>query len=76
MVKLTDVREGQTVVVCDFAAGQGLEGKLQRYGLFRGDRLRLVRSAPLRGPLLVELEGRELALGRGMAEKILVEMDS
>jgi Fe2+ transport system protein FeoA len=34
----------------------------------------VVRVAPLGGPLLVEVNGREIALGRAVAEKILVEL--
>ena len=40
-----------------------------------GDCIRLLRAAPLGGPLLVEVNGREIALGRGVAEKILVEAE-
>jgi Fe2+ transport system protein FeoA len=50
-----------------------LHKKLQMYGLHAGDHLRLLRIAPLGGPLLVEVNGREIALGRTVAEKILVE---
>lgn len=53
--------------------GAGLRARLTQYGLFVGDCLRVLRTAPLRGPLLVEVNGREIALGRRVAEKILVE---
>ncbi len=52
-----------------------LRAKLRQYGLHIGDRVRVLRSAPLGGPLLVEVNGREIALGRGVAEKILVEVE-
>jgi ferrous iron transport protein A len=50
-----------------------VHAKLNQYGLYKGDLLRVVRIAPLGGPLLVEVNGRELALGRTLAEKIFVE---
>ncbi len=31
--------------------------------------------APLGGPLLVQVNGREIALGREIAEKIIVEIE-
>ena len=40
-----------------------------------GDELGVLRSAPWDGPLLVEVKGRELALGRAVAEKIFVEAE-
>jgi len=50
-----------------------LRAKLMQYGLHIGDSLRVLRVAPLGGPLLVEVNGREIALGRAVAEKIFVE---
>lgn len=50
-----------------------VRAKLNQYGLYAGDDVRVVRAAPLGGPLLVEVNGREIALGRAVAEKIFVE---
>jgi len=52
-----------------------LRAKLMQYGLHMGDSLRVLRIAPLGGPLLVEVNGREMALGRAVAEKIFVEVE-
>jgi ferrous iron transport protein A len=49
--------------------------KLNQYGLYQGDSLRVVRVAPLGGPLLVQVNGREIALGREIADKIVVEIE-
>ena len=35
----------------------------------------MVERAPFRGPVLVEINGTRLALGRGIAAKIQVDMD-
>jgi Fe2+ transport system protein FeoA len=45
-----------------------------QYGLHVGDELRMVRIAPLGGPVLIEVNGREIALGAVLAEKIIVEL--
>jgi len=52
-----------------------LQSKLMQYGLHIGEFVRVLRSAPLGGPLLVEVNGREIALGRVVAEKIFVEVE-
>lgn len=52
----------------------GVRVKLNQYGLFVGDMVRVVRVAPMGGPILVEVNGREVALGRTLAEKIKVEL--
>ena len=51
-----------------------VRAKLNQYGLYVGDLVRVLRIAPMGGPLLVEVNGRELALGRAVAEKIFVEL--
>ena len=52
-----------------------LSSKLMQYGLYVGDFVCVLRSAPLGGPLLIEVNGREIALGRAVAEKIFVEVE-
>ena len=52
-----------------------LRNKLMQYGLHIGDQVRVLRCAPLGGPLLIEIDGREIALGRAVAEKIFVEVE-
>jgi ferrous iron transport protein A len=66
---------GQWLKVIALNGGSGLRARLTQYGVFEGDCLRVLRAAPLRGPLLVEVNGREIALGRRVAEKIEVEAD-
>jgi len=56
-------------------ADEALRKKLKMYGLHVGDRLHVLRVAPLGGPVLIEVNGREIALGRSVAEKILVEVE-
>ena len=72
---LTQVNPGQTVRILSFRGGVGLEHKLRQLGLVPGDIARVLRFAPLGGPLLVEVEGRSIALGRGVASKVIVEAD-
>jgi Fe2+ transport system protein FeoA len=51
--------------------GQGLRHKLAQRGLAVGDRITLVQRRPLRVRILPQ--GPELGLGRGEADKILLE---
>ncbi len=80
-VPLASLRTGQTGTVTSIGAecgrgrgrGWGFEKRLIDMGLTPGTRVTVVRSAPFHGPLEVLVRGSRLALGRGMAEKILVE---
>ena len=71
---LLDVEMGGWVRVLKLEGGVGLEDKLTQHGLYPGDCVRVLRTAPLGGPLLIDVHGREIALGRGVARKILVEV--
>lgn len=70
---LLNAPRGTWLKVISLNGGEGLRARLTQYGLFEGDCLRVLRAAPLHGPLLVEVNGREIALGRRVAEKIQVE---
>ena len=72
-MRLTEVEKGIRVRLLGVDGDEATAGKLARYGLFPGDLARIVQVAPLDGPLLVESGGRQIALGRQVAVKILVE---
>ncbi len=71
-MRLLDAKVGDVVTVVGFS-GQKMSARLQQVGLYPGDRLKVLREAPLGGPLLVRVGRREMALGRGVAGRILVE---
>jgi ferrous iron transport protein A len=70
---LTQAETGQTVRILSFKGGFGLEHKLRQLGLVPGDNARVLRHAPLGGPVLIEVDGRSIALGRGVASRVIVE---
>ena len=70
---LLDVKKGDWARVLRLDGGAGLADKLTQHGLYPGDCVRVLRTAPMGGPLLVDVHGREIALGRGIAKKIVVE---
>lgn len=72
-MNLLDVRNGDWVRVIRFEAGKGVDNKLRSLGIMPGDIARVIRQAPFGGPIMVEIHGREIALGRGIAKKVEVE---
>ncbi len=42
-------------------------------GIVPGVIVKLKRKAPLRGPIVVEVDGSNVVVGRGIASKIIVE---
>ena len=72
-MNLLKIDNGRWVKVVGFRGGRGMERRLSQLGFIPGNKIRIIRSAPFHGPLLVQVEGREVVLGRGVAAHILVE---
>ena len=72
-MQLLQVEKGRTVRLKSFQGGASLEHKLRQLGLLPGDTMRVLRRAPLGGPILIDVDGRAIALGRGIASKVEVE---
>ena len=72
-MRLSDVQLGESIRIVSFEGGKNLEGKLRQLGILPGDCVRVLRQAPFKGPLLIEVRGREIALGQGVITKIRVE---
>jgi len=71
-IPLAMVKPGETVQVTEVRAGGGLQRRLADLGLTRGVRIKVINSQRP-GPVLINLRGARVALGRGVAQKIAVE---
>ena len=72
--RLADIEKGTKVRINSVEGGHGCITRLNRFGLYPGDLARVVRRAPFGGPVLLEVRGMEIALGRSLARCILVEV--
>jgi len=70
---LAMVSPGEMVTMVDVRAGWGLRRRLADMGLVPGTTLRVI-NGHMPGPIIIDLRGSRLALGRGMAQKIMVKM--
>lgn len=68
---LTMAAPGQAVRLVKILAGRDLVHRLAELGLTPGVELRVLRDAG--GPLLLAVRDARLALGRGMAAKVIVK---
>ncbi len=71
-ISLVDVREGEVVQVVDILGGHGLVGRLEALGIRPGTEVKKISSVFLRGPVTVEVHDTRVAMGYGMARKVLV----
>ena len=87
-LRLTDLRDGESGIITSIKThhgrehgehrragrGWGFKKRLEDMGLTPGTRVTVVKSAPFHGPLEVYVRGSRLALGKGMADRIFVEV--
>ncbi len=73
---LEDAGLRERVVVEEITGGRGVRMHLNTLGIHVGDTIRVVERAPFRGPVLVEINGSRVALGRGIARKVRVVPDA
>jgi Fe2+ transport system protein FeoA len=73
LLDLTELEPGQSGILVRVAAGAGLVRRLDAMGIRIGKRLTKVSGMPLGGPVVIQVGGTRVGLGRGMARKILVE---
>ncbi|HIE14725.1 TPA: ferrous iron transport protein A [Candidatus Bathyarchaeota archaeon] len=83
-IPLTALKNGESGVITSVKVGLkgggggrgwGLRKRLMDMGLTPGTRITVIKSAPFGGPVEILVRGSRLALGRGMAERIYVEID-
>ena len=71
IVPLLSLNPGERGVVVDLRGGPNFRSRLYAMGLAPGAIVRVLENYP-RGPVIVEAGGTRLALGKGMAAKVLV----
>jgi Fe2+ transport system protein FeoA len=72
MLALNQLKNGQTGIIQKIEGGKGFNRRLESMNIRKGKMIMKISTAPFKGPLVVEVEGCQMALGRGMASKILV----
>ena len=74
MLKALDqIYENQQARVRDIQGGWGIRRRLGHMGIHPGDIITVRRYGALGGPILIEVHGFQVALGRSIAARILVE---
>jgi ferrous iron transport protein A len=63
---------GRRVKVLEVTGGQGIRRNLSQLGIHVGDDLTVQRRGIMGGPLIIRVNGAEMAIGRGMANRVLV----
>lgn len=69
---LAQIQSGKRAHVLDVQGGRQMLARLATFGFVRGAEVQVLQNYGI-GPVIVQIHGARVALGRGEAERILVE---
>ena len=72
---LAEMKTGQTGTVVEVLGGHGLIRRLDALGIRPGRKVTKLSSTLFRGPVMVRVNSTQVAVGFGMARRIMVEAD-
>lgn len=75
IVTLRQMQSGQSGKVVEIQGGHGLINRLNALGMRPGKKITKVSSMLMRGPVTIQSGHTRIAVGFGMANKIIVELD-
>ena len=71
---LTDLDSGEQGIIAALEGGWGIQERLRSMGLAEGQKIVKLSALALGGPIVISVNRTQIAIGRGMARKILVRM--
>ena len=74
-VTLAQMQSGQSGVLVQIKGGHGLISRLSALGVREGKKITKVSSMVMRGPVTIQVDRTQVAIGFGMARRIIVEID-
>ncbi|MDD5483286.1 MAG: FeoA family protein [Kiritimatiellae bacterium] len=72
-ISIKDLRSGEQAVIQAIEGGRGIAWRLEALGLRPGKKLAKISAQFLGGPITVCVDGRYVALGRGIAGRVIVK---
>jgi len=70
---ITQMKEGEKGKVIEIQGGRGLVSKLDSLGIRPGVEITKISNQLLYGPVVVQVGNTQVAIGLGMARRVIVE---
>jgi ferrous iron transport protein A len=74
LVSLAEMTCGQTGIVTGITGGMGMAQKLHVFGICAGNVVTKVSGQWMHGPCVIRHDNTEVAIGFGMAQRIMVDI--
>ncbi len=76
-ITLDDLKQGEEGIIVDFLGGYKLRKRLDALGIRRGKKVTKISNMVMNGPVTIKLNNsNNIAIGRGMAKKIIVKVNN
>ena len=76
LLSLDRMQSGQSGTIANIQGGYGLVRRLSTLGIKPDKRITKISSMFLRGPVTIEIDRVQVAIGFGMASRIMVKIDA
>jgi len=73
-VELTRAPSDKTLEIKSVGGGYSWENRFDSLGIRKGRMVRKIACQPFGGPVVIEVDGAKISMGRGIASKIEVEV--
>lgn len=74
MIPLTMASENDQLKIIQVWHGGKFKKKLCELGIYKDSLIKVIKN-DVHGPMIIEVKGSRLIIGRGQAQKIMVEVD-
>jgi ferrous iron transport protein A len=73
LVSLVELSPGQKAKVRRMSGGRGIRARLSALGIRPGVFITKVSTGLMNGPVVIQMQGAQVAIGQGMARRVIVE---
>ncbi len=73
-IPLTEMEANETGKVIEMHGGHGMVGNLEKMGIRIGTEIKKKNQQLMRGPMMVQVGNTQVAIGYGMAKRIIIEV--
>jgi len=74
-ISLLQVKANHKYKIVEILGGSNLQSRLMNMGIFKGKEVSKLSHVGLRGPVVIKSGRSILALGHGVAAKVIVELE-
>ncbi len=75
VISLNDLKSQEIGVVAQIEGGRELVNRLEALGIRPGKKIKKISSMFMKGPVTVQVDRTQVAIGFGMARKILIDTE-